>query len=202
MHTARDVITLALKKLGVLRSGGVPSTSDAADALASLQSWYKEQITQGAFGRVRSVIATSDLTAETGQHIANTSATPIVVTLPVTGPWWWYEETTPRDLSVVVSTDLTDTRLTHIYDAQAQRWIDVENLELEDEAPLSSRGFDGLASVLAVRLSEFFGDSLLNARTLRSANSFSLALVSRHGIEEQEPCGPRYWDYGFPGNYY
>lgn len=201
-HTCRDVINLALKKLGVLRSAGQATTSDAADALASLQSWYKELITQGAFGRVRSVIATTDVEAKVGQHIANTSATPITVTLPVEGPWWWYEATTPRDLSVVVSTDLTDTRLTHIYDAQIQRWVDVETLSMTDEAPLSSRGYDGLASVLAVRLSEFFGDSLLNTQTIRSANSFKLALVSRHGVEEESPIGPCYWDYGFPGRYY
>lgn len=201
-YTCRDVIRLAQKKQGVIRAGGEPTAADASDMLESLKSFYKELITQGAFGQVRSVIASTDVTAGVGQHIANTGATPIVVTLPLMDEWWWFEPTTPADLSVVVSTDLTDVRLTHLYDAQIQRWIDLETMTLDTEAPLSSRGYDGLASVLAVRTSDLFGDSLMNIQTVKSANSFKLALVSRHGVLDQEQLPPRFWDYGFPQNYW
>lgn len=194
-YTCRDVITLAMKKLGVLRSGGEPKAADAADALASLQSFYFECITQGTFGRVTSIIATADLTAYPGQHINNTDSGTITVTLPTTSEWWWTDPVPPADLSVIRSTDLSDTRLTHFYDGQTQRWVSIETLALEDEAPLSSRGYDGLASVLAVRLVDLFGDSLLSARTMKSANSFMLALVSRHGIGDEVPYYEN--DYGW-----
>ena len=52
-HSVRDVGTLALKKLGVLRSGGSPSAADAEAARQSLESLYSEWITQGTFGRNR-----------------------------------------------------------------------------------------------------------------------------------------------------
>lgn len=208
MKTARDVITLALKKIGVLRSGGEASTSDASDALASLASLYQEWITQGAFGRISNVVIGRELdaTAVPNQHINVTTEDAVEINLPATveaGFWttWrpcrdygWGKHVpfgvddnvaVPKDKSVVIVTDqYGPTRVTYIYDGSIQRWMRVDVLGLTDEAPLSARGFDGLASVLAVRLTELFGSELAGPQTLRSANRYNLALVTNYGNEE------------------
>lgn len=207
-HTVRDVLTLALKKIGVLRAGGQPTAADAEDARASLESWYAECITQGAFGRVRdiNVSRTGSITSSGNQHINVTTDGAVSVEIPATLPsdhwntWmpcrdygWGLNvplgadtgANVPRDKSVVMVTDqFGPGRLTYIYDGTIQRWMRTDTIALTDEAPLSARGFDGLASLLAVRLLDLFGDTLASAMTIRAANSYKLALVSNYGNEE------------------
>lgn len=207
MKTARDVITLSLKKIGVLRSGGEATASDAADALASLASLYEEWISQGAFGRVRDVVVNvaGEATAYPSVHI-NEMVDGVTINLPSVVPYdYWYiwrpyrdygwglnvplggddGNNVPRDKSVIrITSSENTTRATYIYDGTIQRWMRIDNLTLTDEAPLSARGFDGLASVLAVRLTELFGSELAGPQTLRSANRYSVALVTNYGTEE------------------
>lgn len=207
MKTARDVITLSLKKIGVLRSGGEATASDAADALASLASLYEEWISQGAFGRVRDVVVNvaGEATAYPSVHI-NEMVDGVTINLPSVVPYdYWYTwrpyrdygwglnvplggddgNNVPRDKSVIrITSSENTTRATYIYDGTIQRWMRIDNLALTDEAPLSARGFDGLASVLAVRLTELFGSELAGPQTLRSANRYSVALVTNYGTEE------------------
>lgn len=207
MKTARDVITLSLKKIGVLRSGGEASTSDASDALASLASLYEEWISQGAFGRVRDVVVNlaGEATAYPSVHI-NEMVDGVIIDLPSVVPYdYWYTwrphrdygwglnvplggddgNNVPRDKSVIrITSSENTTRATYIYDGTIQRWMRIDNLTLTDEAPLSARGFDGLASVLAIRLTELFGSELAGPQTLRSANRYSVAIVTNYGNEE------------------
>lgn len=207
MKTARDVINLSLKKIGVLRSGGEASASDAADALASLASLYEEWISQGSFGRVRDVVVNvaGEATAYPSVHI-NEMVDGVTIDLPSVVPYdYWYTwrpyrdygwglnvplggddgNNVPRDKSVVrITSSENTTRATYIYDGTIQRWMRIDNLTLTDEAPLSARGFDGLASVLAIRLTELFGSELAGPQTLRSANRYSVALVTNYGNEE------------------
>lgn len=213
MHTCRDVITLALKKIGVLRSGGEPTSADAADAMASLSSLYEEWISQGAFGRVGNIVASQSGTATAYPNVhVNETTTGVVIELPQTVPYdYWYTwrpyrdygwglnvplggddgYNVPRDKSVVrITSSENDTRATYVYDGTVQRWMRLDTLGLSDEAPLSARGFDGLASVLAIRMTELFGSNLAGPQTLRSANRYSLALVTNHGNREWDDA---YW---------
>lgn len=204
VNTVRDICTKAYVKLGVVRAGDAPGAADMASALASLESWYAEAISQGSFGRVTSVIQTTDVTASPGQHINNLTGDPLTVTLPdQIESWWWAEGRVPADLSVVVTTNLTSVRKTYIYDGQIQRWVSTTDLILNDEAPLSSRGPDGLASLLAVRLSDEYGADLLSPLTMQSANRYKLALVSRHGTNDCPEWDRGYdYEYNRPGGYY
>lgn len=211
MHTVRDVITLALKKIGVLRAGGVPSSDDAEDARQSLISFYMECVAQGTFGRIQDInissAAASPVTAGLNQHINVTVDDAVTVDLPATVSydyWWTWRpcrdygwgknvpvgaDTTnnvPRDLSVVRVTDqFGEGRATYVYDGPIQRWLRVDEFGLTDEAPLSARGFDGLASVLAMRLLDLFGDTLASRTTMAAANRYKIALVTRHGAGEE-----------------
>jgi len=202
--TARDTITSALKKLGVLRAGGSAKGGDAGDALASLSSWYQELITNGTCGVVRNVPISSSLDATTGfnQHINVLTDDEVDLKLPSTVQyeyWDTYEPcrdygwglnvplggtsgmNVPPDKSVVRITDqFGPGRATYIYDGTVQRWMRIDALTLDDEAPLSARGPDGLASVLAVRLVDEYGDALLSPATIQSANKYRLALVQNY----------------------
>jgi len=65
MATARSVVNLALRKLGVLGAGRDARGTDAADALAGLQGLYQSWIATGAFGRLY------DRVPQGTQYVAN-----------------------------------------------------------------------------------------------------------------------------------
>jgi len=203
--TARAIINLALKKLGVLRAGGEASAADAADALSALLSFYSEKIEGGAFGRVCMipVLKPGELTAGSNMHLNVLTDEEVNIELPATVPYGYWRtwmrgrdygwglniplggdtgQNVPRDKSVVRITDqFGPGRATYVYDAPVQRWMRVDLLSLTDEAPLSARNPDGLASVLATRIVDQFGDTLLSPFTLKSANTYLTALVTNYG---------------------
>lgn len=215
--TLRDTITLALKKLSVIRGDGQPKAQDAADALASLASFYNELIENGTCGRVHSVPITRAFDGNAGhnQHINVMTPETVTIDLPNLMPWDWccswrperdygwglnipYSdgETVPRDLSAVRITNDTDaSRATYLYDSPVQRWMRIDNLSTQDdnevlnrEAPLSSRNPDGLASVLAVRIADQFGDTMLSALTVKAANTYQKSLAVGFGRADSY-CG-------------
>lgn len=211
-YTCRDVITLSLKKLGVLRSGGEPKAADAGDGLASLQSFYMECITGGTFGRVYNVQMSQSGTVTAGgnQHFNVLTEDEVDVELPASLPACHWDTwrpcrdygwglnipvgadenvVVPRDKSVVMVTDqFGDARATYLYDGTVQRWLRIDTLSANDEAPLSARSLDGLASVLALRMSELFGSTLASPVTLQSANRYRAALVSNFGNADECYC--------------
>lgn len=204
MHTARDVINLALKKLCVLRAGGEASAADAADGLASLVSLYQEWISNGTFGRVNSIVASSPgvSTVYPNAHV-NETVSGVTINLPQVVEYHFWDTWMPcrdygwglsvplggndgfgppRDKSVVrITSTENEERATYIFDGTIQRWMRIDNLGLADEASLSARSFDGLASVLAIRLTEYFGSELASPVTLQSANRYKSALVTNYG---------------------
>lgn len=206
--TIRDVITLALKKLTIVQSGGVATAEDAADLLASLSSFYNECIDGGTFGRVFDVPISKAFDGSPGhnQQINVLTDEAVALELPATMPSTWCcnwrpwrdygwglsvpaDENVPHDLSVVRVTDqFGPSRATYIYDGYIQRWVRVDDLDLtvdstvlNREAPLSARNMDGLASVLAVRVADQFGQDLLSAITVGSSDRYRRALVTRFG---------------------
>lgn len=189
----------------MLRSGAEPKAADAADALASLQSYYMECVTGGAFGRVVNIpLSTAGtVTAGGNQHINVLTDEAVSVELPSVLPTWHWDtwmpcrdygwglnvplggtdgDNVPPDKSVVsVTTQYGDTRATYVYDRPVQRWLRIDLITDNDEAPLSARNPDGLAALLAVRLADEFGDSSLSPLTLQAANRYKLAMVTNYG---------------------
>lgn len=216
--TLRDTITLALKKLSVIRGDGQPTASQAADALASLASFYNELIENGTCGRVLSVPLDQAFNGTAGhnQQINVLTEEAVTIELPATMPMDWcgswrpcrdygwglnipYPDSganVPQDLSVVRVTDqFGPSRATYLYDGPAQRWMRIDDLSTQDdstvlnrESPLSQRNPDGLASVLATRIADQFGDTLLSALTVRSANTYQKSLAVGFGRADSY-CG-------------
>jgi len=203
-----DTIRLAFRKLGAIRAGQEVSSSDAADALASLTSLYSEWISAGTFGRVYNIplMQETELTATANMHYNAVTDEAITITLPSTMAacdcctwnyrdygWclpegYWDGVNVPPDLTVMMVTDSYGVaRATYVYDAYVQLWMRVDTILLTDEAPLSGRGADGLASKLAIRLTDQYGEELLTRITISSAASYQMALVSKYG--QAEPCG-------------
>lgn len=207
MDTVRDVAQRAFRKLGVLRAGGTMSAEDGAEALSSLTSLYAKWITAGTFGRVASIpiVNGGELTTGDNQHINVTTEDAVTIDLPATLPACHWDTwrpcrdygwglnvplggegvRMPRDKSVVRVTDqFGPARATYIFDGTVQRWMRVDVLTLNDEAPLSARDSDGLSAVLAMRLTDQYGAELLGPGTQQAANSYRMALVTSYGNEE------------------
>ena len=212
--TVREVGNLALRKLGIVRSGGTASASEMQDCLEALSSLYQSWIDGGAFGRVTNVPMNIQGTFTSGvnQHLNVLVDDTVTIDLPSTVPYGYWNTwmaardygwglnvplggddgyNVPPDKSVVMITDKFDVtrRATYVYDGTVQLWMRIDTLDLDSEAPLSARNLDGLASILAVRVVDQFGDTNLSQLTMRSANKYQLALVTRFGGDEAEVSG-------------
>jgi hypothetical protein len=179
MATCRDIITRALRKIGEVSEGQPAANAYAAtNALATLQAWYEDGFNGGMFGRFSEVIATEDYEAGEFERIRKDAA--ITVTIPdaitddETG-----EERPPVDLCpIAVVEDGADPQYS-LYDAIAGAWVRLDGLTLDSDAPLSTRGADGLACVLAALIADEFGGKV-GQITVSRATHFRMALVSRH----------------------
>lgn len=210
VETVRDIATRAGRKLGIIRAGGELKAADAQDMLASLISFYQECVTMGTFGRVQDVPISAAFTGNSGvnQHINILTEDAVEITLPSVVPYDWWDtwrpcrdygwglnvpiggnngDNVPPDRSVIRVTDqFSTTRASYVYDGTVQRWMRFDSLALEDEAPLSARGADGLAAVLAERVADEFGSEMLSPLTMRAARAYRVGLVTHYG--KQDDC--------------
>jgi hypothetical protein len=208
--TTRDIITSALKKLGVLRAGGTASDGAATDALSSLSSYYQELITNGTCGRVWDIPLSRSFDGNAGvnQHINILTEDPVTIDLPSIVPYTYWNtwrpyrdygwglnvpiggdngDNVPPDKAVVrITSEFDENRATYIYDGTIQRWMRIDNLTLDSEAPLSARNSDGLAAVMAIRLADQYGDTLISQATPMAANRYRLAMVTNYGNPETQ----------------
>jgi hypothetical protein len=206
MATCRHVVNGALRKLGRLGGGREPRTADAADALAALQGLYLSWIASGAFGRLRDVIAEADIIAVEGCRIIRDEAV-VTVTLPEVVQAYCnplpynlerdYYGTSPvdtsnrppRDGSVVQIKDTVGGQVaSHIYDGTLREWVQVEMLQMDNEAPRSVTDPEGLSAALAMELADTFGAEI-GPTTLRQAGRFTAAMINNPSAPRREAAG-------------
>lgn len=153
MATCREVITDAARKVGEVSEGRPAPTSYTSDnLLAILQDWYLQSVNSGMFGRLNEVLATVDYTAKEFDRVK--AADGVTVTLPETITHGGLARA-PMDLALVVVVGTAPAY--HLYDANLGAWVRLDGLTLDVEAPLSQRGRDGLASLLAAEVIEDYG---------------------------------------------
>lgn len=200
MSTCLDIITLALKLTKVLGSGGVPSSAETSDGMTCLQSLYDGWVTGGMFGRMIDCYLTDDADAQEGHRyfvptgITLTPATNAYV--PQNGDG--YSECDyasgightrqPRDLAIYESLTEAGVRTVRLYDRTA--WVDLLDLQSDDEAPLSKRDAAGLAACLATSgaFVAMFGGEVHPAMIVK-ASGFLKNIIGKEGSTEDEPAG-------------
>jgi len=95
----------------------------------------------------------------------------------------------PRDAScVVISDQVGGQTLTSLYDGHSKRWQTVEGLGLDDDAPRSDADLQGLASCLAIEISDQFGADISD-QTIVAAGRYKTAMVARFGMRREPTPG-------------
>ncbi len=149
MATCLDIITDALVEISEIGFGATPQAEESARALDILQGIYDEFVSGGSFGSLTNYIADGAYTAKEQQRIFNDGYT---ITLPATiDDEGTADVRPPHDLALVVVVETGSARQVSIYDANQADWVRLDSLALTDVAPLSDRGRQGLACLLAKR---------------------------------------------------
>ncbi len=183
MPTTLDVIMLAMKQARVLAPGETPSDDEGHDGLALLQGLYDGWWTGGMFGQLYDTILEASDTAAPFDRVQHAST--VTVTLPTTVE---QDEGSlpPFDLSPIELFNTTTSTLSrYLFDATRGGWVNINNLAIDDEAPLASRGLDGLAACLAMSFAEMFGEQL-GPMTARRAGLFKQALSMKSAAERTQ----------------
>lgn len=191
MATVRRVATAAARKIGV-SSEGQPTLQpyDMDVGLEILSGIYDHMMATGDFGRLTDVKVEADYTAKEFERITNTTATDVTITLPATIEDVCVEgdERIPYDLCPVVVVDpTTGVPSNYIYDAIVGDWVALFDLTLDSEAPLSTRGMDNLACVLAAAWADERGGQVGELTRARAATFFS-TIRQRNG-SDRRPAG-------------
>lgn len=205
MATCGDVVTGALRKLGVVGAGRNPRPSDRDDAMESLKSLYRQLISQGAFGRLRDVTPTATYVASENERVFRSDDRCEQVTLPLKiastrgdpmdyGSRWVSPAASeidrnsrpPRDCAVVSIIDgFTDTETHWIYDGEGKDWHSLHDLTVDSRAPLADRDLDGLRSLLATNVADQFGSDV-HPTTLAQAQRFQISLTHRYSQPRED----------------
>jgi hypothetical protein len=185
MATCRSIVTGGLQLLGVYAGGEDPSDVDVNTGLSALQSTFNGWVNSGMFGRLTDKYVTANYTAKEGERI--TAATGVTVTLPTTITCWSTTRT-PRDLSCIEVKDDSGLKV-YIYDRTG--WVQINNLSLDAECPLSTRGERGLHGVIAFETAGDF-NMPVQPNVARLSSQFRAMLSMKLG-STQDPTPVEYF---------
>lgn len=183
MATCRTIVRRALQKLTVIAAGEEPDASEAELGLSGLQGVFDTYSTNGMFGRLDAFLAGA-LPSDVLEWALPEPRAP--VELPIRIRDSNGDAVTPPDLSYSEYVDeATGERRCYLYDARRGAWGRIDTLTLDSECPLSRRGVEGIAAVLAIAICEDFG-ATPGPVTLRQAGTFQLGLSMRLGDTRNE----------------
>lgn len=183
MATCNDIVTKALQRLSIVGLGRVPTAAEATDGMFALQAIYDGWMQGEFFGSMTDVYATSDYEAGEFEKVFADGAT---ITLPDTITDANGATRQPNDLAVI-GVNATTWQY-YIYDGA---WFETTNLALTSTAPLASRGADGLAALLAMRIAETYGIAV-PAVTVDRAHGFVSGLMRFPNIRHESALTNRY----------
>lgn len=197
MATNLDIIKRAMKKLHVLPSGQDPTSAQASDGMDALQSLIVELIGQGSLGRLNDVLATSDYEAREWERVTHTSSQTITLPTEISASSCAYDygfsggypdyavsnnysgTRPPMDRAPIVTINkTTNVARYNIYRAYTGEWVEVLDLDDQDDFPLADYLEDGFAALLAERMVDDY-DGTLGAETKRQANACRMMLATK-----------------------
>ena len=147
-----EIITRALRRLGVIASGQTATTDEMDDALEALRSLFSRMVSDGTFGRLSTIEAGAGVYDATPMtRVIRSSPDTTKINLPTIAP----------DKSVIIIADIIqDTTSTFVYDVDAASWTRIETMTQTSRAPFGSRDALGLSAYLAAEMSSEFGVEL------------------------------------------
>ena len=162
-----DLICRALRRLGVLASGQLPTDAEAADALETLKAIILRTVSEGGLGQLAEVVAPEgDYKPEEFTRVLRNDPDTSSITLPDTVVEYGVKRP-PFDGSIIAIADVTMAQaVTYIYDGDLGAWLPVETMTLTSIPPLTQRDANGFASMLAVELADEYGQSIPAATEL------------------------------------
>ena len=182
-----DLICRALRRLGVLASGQLPTDEEAADALESLRAIILRTVSEGGLGQLAEVIAPEgDYSPEEFTRILRLDPDNTEIILPATVTECDIERP-PYDGSIIAIADVTIPQtVTYVYDGDLGAWLPVETMTLTSIPPLTQRDANGFASMLAVELADEYGQSIPAATEL-AATRWHAQIVSGWSRQTKPP---------------
>lgn len=177
MPTCRDIITRALRIGRVTRN---PTAREVDEGLNDLQGIYDGWVASGMFGRLTDVYASQDYEAQPGERVYSNGHT-ITRATSVDGS---EGARAPRDLQAI---SVYGTAWQHYIWTGA--WTELTGLTLNDEAPLADRDAEGLASLLAITLTEGFRSEGLTPAFVRRGLRFQGGISHKFGSTQDELPG-------------
>jgi hypothetical protein len=179
-----DIITRAMRRIGVVASGKLPTDQEAADALESLKGIYRRWITEGGAGALKDVTPTGPYIAGENERIVSDNLAVTSIDLPSTISDCGVSRP-PRDASVVIIADTLSGHVEDfIYDAGTREWVSIEALTLTSVPPLAMRDANGLACYLALELADEFGQTPTEMTT-RNAMRWQKGLAFNWSVEDR-----------------
>jgi hypothetical protein len=175
MPTCRDIITTAYRMANVIGAGDEPTAIEAEEGLDELQTLYDGMIASRALGALKEVYASQNMEAEEFTRV--TKASGVTVTLPATID-------TDNELRAPVELACVEIVGTGASVHENGAWVNLYGLTLDSEAPLASKGRNGLAAMLSVTLSARHGSPLPDQYVMM-ARRFNGSLI--HVYQAREP---------------
>ena len=173
-----DIITRAMRRIGIVSGGQLPRDDERDDALETLKSLYRRLISQGSLSIVRDV-RLPDGAVICGKPGTRYVASLATITLPDHAP----------DLSVICAVDPTTNQVDeYLFDARIQKWITIDDLDLTSPAPFAYRDPSGLAAYLAIELADEYGQQPTEI-TLRSAATWLTSITQNWSAEDVSSPG-------------
>lgn len=171
-----DIISRALRRIGVVAGGELPIDTEAQEALETLKSIYARLLTEGAFGEITSVIPTSAYLAGENERVIVTTLAVTDIELPETITECGRERPVRDGAIVIIADHLTNQTTTYVRDGQANVWSDIDNLNMTSAAPLSRRDAIGLSCYLALELCDEYRQQPSEI-TIRNAARFTMGIT-------------------------
>lgn len=174
MTTVRETITDAMRMINVLAGGREPRAADATLGLRRFQSMLVSLPTfSHQLSRVR---ISSAYTAEENQRIFSTTGSAQTITLPDA-----VDDTDneiPNDplrppVNGAMVAESNNPATVSIYVEYIGEWRQLTGLTLDSGQPLGDEHDEGVAAMLAVRLSPYFGVSVPPATALMASEGRS-----------------------------
>lgn len=185
MTTCRDIITRAYQLAKIIPLGVDPKAKESDLGLEVLQSMFDNWVHDGMFGGLSDVLATQDHTVGEGERVRYSSDYAVTIPTAYAQDGAEGDERAPYDLSLIETYNTTTaTRSVKLWDRNV--WVELTGLTLNDAAPLAERGKIGLASCLAVRLAETFGDDV-PSNVIGMAARFTGALSGKVSSTQPAP---------------